>query len=158
MCWKTSMVKTTVVFIRDKLLGALIHFNFFILILSITIRGLTLEKNIIAVITQNRQIDDNLERQIKNQTFPYFQIIPTNLNFSKYQQLVKSIYPPSLFNNNIASQLEYIFFMVNSFSVDQVDSCLNWANNYLFIIPGELPTLNLPIKSHPSLSLLFFLI
>ena len=48
------MVKTTVVFIRDKLLEALIHFNFFILILSITIRGLTLEKNIIAVITQNR--------------------------------------------------------------------------------------------------------
>ena len=29
---------------------------------------LTLEKNIIAVITQNREIDDNLERQIKNQT------------------------------------------------------------------------------------------
>ena len=31
-------------------------------------RSLTLEKNIIAVITQNRVIDDNLERQIKNQT------------------------------------------------------------------------------------------
>ena len=29
---------------------------------------LTLEKNIIAVITQNKEIDDNLERQIKNQT------------------------------------------------------------------------------------------
>ena len=29
---------------------------------------LTLEKNIIGVITQNRKIDDNLERQIKNQT------------------------------------------------------------------------------------------
>ena len=29
---------------------------------------LTLEKNIVAVITQNREIDDNLERQIKNQT------------------------------------------------------------------------------------------
>ena len=29
---------------------------------------LTVEKNIIAVITQNREIDDNLERQIKNQT------------------------------------------------------------------------------------------
>ena len=27
---------------------------------------LTLEKNIIAVITQNRKLDDNLERQIKN--------------------------------------------------------------------------------------------
>ena len=28
---------------------------------------LTLEKNIIAVITQNKEIDDNLDRQIKNQ-------------------------------------------------------------------------------------------
>ena len=29
---------------------------------------LTLEKNIIAVITQDRVIDDNLERKIKNRT------------------------------------------------------------------------------------------
>ena len=29
---------------------------------------LTLEKNIIAVITQNREINGNLEKQIKNQT------------------------------------------------------------------------------------------
>ena len=29
---------------------------------------LTLEKNIVAVITQNKETDDNLERQIKNQT------------------------------------------------------------------------------------------
>ena len=31
-------------------------------------RSLTLEKKIIAVITQNMVTDDNLERQIKNQT------------------------------------------------------------------------------------------
>ena len=31
-------------------------------------RSLTLRKNINAVITQNRMIDDNLKRQIKNQT------------------------------------------------------------------------------------------
>ena len=94
MCWRVSMVKTTVLFTRDQLLVALIHFNFIILILicfwlmmsgvSYVIYGcssarttpevslyrsfLTLEKNIIAVITQNREIDDNLERQIKNQT------------------------------------------------------------------------------------------
>ena len=94
MCWKASMVKTTVLFTCDQLLGALIHFNFIILILicfwlmmsgvNYVIYGcssarttpevslyrsfLTLEKNIIAVITQNREIDDNLERQIKNQT------------------------------------------------------------------------------------------
>ena len=40
---------------------------------------LTLEKNIITVTTQNREIDDNLERQIN---FVYLQIIPINLNFS----------------------------------------------------------------------------
>ena len=32
-------------------------------------RSLTLEENIAAVITQNRVIDNNLKRQIKNQTF-----------------------------------------------------------------------------------------
>ena len=94
MCWRVSMVKTTVLFTRDQLLVALIHFNFIILILicfwlmmsgvSYVIYGcssarttpevslyrsfLTLEKNVIAVITQNKEIDDNLERQIKNQT------------------------------------------------------------------------------------------
>ena len=31
-------------------------------------RSLTLEENIVAVITQDRVIDDNLKRQIKNRT------------------------------------------------------------------------------------------
>ena len=31
-------------------------------------RSLTLEENIVVVITQDRVIDDNLKRQIKNQT------------------------------------------------------------------------------------------
>ena len=31
-------------------------------------RSLTFEENIVAVITQDRVIDDNLKRQIKNQT------------------------------------------------------------------------------------------
>ena len=31
-------------------------------------RSLTLEENIVAVITQDRVIDDNLKRQIKNET------------------------------------------------------------------------------------------
>ena len=31
-------------------------------------RSLTLEENIVAVITQDRVIDDNLKKQIKNQT------------------------------------------------------------------------------------------
>ena len=32
-------------------------------------RSLTLEENIVAVITQDRAIDTNLKKQIKNQTF-----------------------------------------------------------------------------------------
>ena len=33
-------------------------------------RSLTLEENIVAVITQDRVIDDNLKKQIKNQAKP----------------------------------------------------------------------------------------
>ena len=90
------MVKTTVVFfICDQLIGALlIHLNFTILILicfllmmpgvnykiygcssARTIPGvslyhpsLTLEENIVAVITQDKEIDDDLKSQIINQT------------------------------------------------------------------------------------------
>ena len=46
--------------------------------------------------------------------------------------------------------------MVNNFSVDSVGLYINWANTSLCIIPGELPTLNLPIKSYPSLRWLSF--
>ena len=88
------MVKTTVLFIaKGQLLGALVHVNFNTLILiffSLMIPGVnylvygcssvgttpgvslywsfTLDEIIIAVITQDRVIDDNLKRQIKNQT------------------------------------------------------------------------------------------
>ena len=41
-------------------------------------RSLTLEENIVAVITQDRVIDDNLKKQIKNQT------LCANLIFSIY--------------------------------------------------------------------------
>ena len=46
--------------------------------------------------------------------------------------------------------------MVNNFSVDLVGLYINWANTSLCIIPGELPTLNLPTKSYPSLRWLSF--
>ena len=86
------MVKTTVLFIWDQLLAALIHLNFITLILicfKLMIPGInyvifgcfparatgvslywifTLEENIITVITQDRVIDDNLKWQIKNRT------------------------------------------------------------------------------------------
>ena len=41
--------------------------------------------------------------------------------------------------------------MVNNFSVDLVGLYINWAKTSLSIIHGKLPTLNIPIKSHPSL-------
>ena len=86
------MVKTTVFFICDQLLRALIHLNFIIMILMFLINdawcklliygcssarttlavslywNLTLEKNIVAVISQNKVTGDNLKRKIKNQT------------------------------------------------------------------------------------------
>ena len=87
------MAKTTVFFIFDQHLGALIHLNCIILILiyfllmmpganyviycsffARTTPGvslywsLTLEENIVAAITQDKVIDDNLKKQIKNRT------------------------------------------------------------------------------------------
>ena len=46
--------------------------------------------------------------------------------------------------------------MINNFSVDQVGLYTNWVNTSLCIILGKLPSLNLSIKSHPSLRWLFF--
>ena len=50
-----------------------------------------------------------------------------------------------------------VFQILPKFSVDQVGLYINWANTSLFIILGKLPTLNLPIKSHPSLMQPLFL-
>ena len=86
------MVETTVFLTCDQLSGALIHLNFTILILiclklvmsginyaiygyssakttpGVSLyRSLTLEKNVVVVITQDRVIDNNLKTQIKNQ-------------------------------------------------------------------------------------------
>ena len=99
MCWRVRLVKTTVSFICDQLFGALIHLNFIILILicfwliipgenyviygcssarttpAVSLyRRLTLEQNIVAVITQDRVIDGNLKKQIKNQTSCTFRL------------------------------------------------------------------------------------
>ena len=38
-------------------------------------QSLTLEENIVAVISQDRVIDDNLKKQIKNQTFMYLLLV-----------------------------------------------------------------------------------
>ena len=46
--------------------------------------------------------------------------------------------------------------MVNKFLVDYAVLCISWANTSLFVNPGTLPTLDLPIKGHPSSRELFF--
>ena len=74
-------------------------------------RRLTLEENIDAIITQDNVMDDNLKRQIKNQTlctcrlFLLTQIFQYIIYWSKGQKYF-SFY-------SIAN-----FFMVNNFSVD----------------------------------------
>ena len=92
ICRKVRKVKTTVLFIWSQVLTGLIHLNFITLILicfKLMMPGLnyvtygcswarttgvslqwsfTLEENIILVITQDRVVDDNLKRQIKNRT------------------------------------------------------------------------------------------
>ena len=73
-------------------------------------------------------MDDNLKRYIKNPSFVY-------LNILAIGQQYLSICPPSFFN--IAT-------------VDYAGLYINWANASLFIIPGTLPTLKLPRKTHPS--------
>ena len=63
-------------------------------------QSLTLEENIVAVMTQDKVIDDNLKRQIKNRTFCTCRLLLITYifqyisNWSKYF----SFYPPSLFN------------------------------------------------------------
>ena len=61
-------------------------------------RSFTLEENIVAVITQDRVIDDDLKRQIKNRIlytcrlFLFTRIFKYIINWSKV------FYPPSFFN------------------------------------------------------------
>ena len=44
-------------------------------------RSLTLEENIVAVITQDKVIDDNLKRPIKNQTLCAYRLSPLTYVF-----------------------------------------------------------------------------
>ena len=59
-------------------------------------------KNIDAVITQDRVIDDNLKRQIKNRTLNTCRLFLLNRIFQYVSNWPKvlNIYPPSFFNIN----------------------------------------------------------
>ena len=69
-------------------------------------RSLTLEENIVAVITQGRVIDDNLKREIKNQTLRTCRLFLFTKILLAIGQKYFSFYPITR------------FFMVNNFSVD----------------------------------------
>ena len=101
-------------------------------------------------------IDDNQRRQIKNQTLytcRLFQLIRMFQYISNWSKAFEHLptHPlssiPTLFlqyiqNNNFSKT-----FLDNNFSVGYAGLYINWANTSLFIIPGTLPTLKLPIKS-----------
>ena len=57
----------------EQFQGVLLYQNYF-----------TLDENIAAAITQDRVIDDNLKRQIKNQTLCTCRLFQLTLNFSVY--------------------------------------------------------------------------
>ena len=119
------MVKTTILLTCDQLLGALIPLHFIILILicfllmmpgvNYVIYGsssarttvgvslywsLTMREHFIAVITQDRVINDNLKKKIKTELCVRvdYSYLPTFFNILGTGQKYFSFYPPSLFN------------------------------------------------------------
>ena len=115
MCWKTRMVKTTVFFIFDQLLGAL-YLNLFLiddplcklcniwLLLcennsrSITIPDLNTGGKYCCSYYQDQVIDDNLERQIKNRTFCTCRLFPLTQIFQYISNWSKALwFLPTLF-------------------------------------------------------------
>ena len=116
-------------------------------------------ENIVAVVTQDKVIDDNFKRQIKNRTlytsrlFLLTRIFQYISNWSKVFDHLPTLFLQYTQGNNFPK-----FFQINNFSVDYAALylCINRANTSLFIIPGTFPTLQLPIKSHPSSRKFFF--
>ena len=114
-------------------------------------------KNIVAVIAQDRVIDDRLKRQIKSRTlytcrlFLLTRIFQYISNWSKVFEHLPTLFIQYTQSNDFSK-----FFQINNFSVDYAGLYINWANTSLFIIPGTFSTLKLPIKNHPSSRQLFF--
>ena len=99
------------------------------------------------------------ERQIKNRTlhncrlFLLRRIFQYISNWSKVFEHLLTLIFQYTFSNSFSK-----FSQISNFSVDYAGLYINWANASLFIISGStLPTLKLPIKTHPSSRQLFFL-
>ena len=97
------------------------------------------------------KIQDNLKRQIKNQTsmqtcrlFLLTQIFQYSSNWSNaFEHL-----PTYLFNIHRVTIFQ--IFLDKQFLVDYAGLYMNWTNTSLFIILGRLPILKISIKSHLS--------
>ena len=82
-------------------------------------RSVTLDGNIVAVITQDRVIEDNLNSKIKNRTLCTYTLFLLTYFFPlAIGQKYFSFYPPSLFNVHNYNIKFSFFFIVNNFSVD----------------------------------------
>ena len=120
--------------------------NKWLLLFENNSRSLTLEENIVAVITQDMVIDDNLKRKIKNRTLHTCNLFQLTW-ISKYiSNWSKVFYPPSFFNiHNYSNKLSIFHFFIFS-----------WLGSFIYKLGQhfsirKLPNLNLYIKSHPLL-------
>ena len=106
-------------------------------------------KNIVAVITQDRVIEYNL--QIKNPILCTCRLFLLTRIFRYISNRSKECeHLPTFFLQYLQSNNFFQIFQINNFSVDYAVLYINWANTSLLIIPGTLATLKLPVKSHPS--------
>ena len=112
--------------------------------------SLTLEGNLVAVITQDRVIDDNLKRQIKNRTLHNCTLFLISWIFQDASNCSKVLtFTHPLSSIYIARVINFQFFHGKQF--------FSWLSRFIYklgssllIILGKLPILDLPIKSHPS--------
>ena len=112
-------------------------------------------KNNVAVITQDRVMDDNLKRQIKNRTLYTCRIFLLTRIFQNINNQPKVFKPlPTLFLQYTQSNDFSKFFQISSFSVDYAGLYINWV----FICHSWYNSnfLKLPIKSHSSSRQLIF--
>ena len=102
------------------------------------------------ILLKLQMVDDNLKRQIKNRTlynFVDYSYQPEFVNILAIGQYLSN-YPNFLFLQYTQSNNFSKFSQINNFSVDYEGLYISWTNTSFSIIPGTLPTLKLPNKSH----------
>ena len=115
-------------------------------------------KNIVAVITQNRVIDEHLKRQIKNRTlytcrsFLLNRIFQYIGNWSKVTEYLPTLFFQYAQSNNFSQ-----FFYINNFSVDYAGLHINWAVTSLFIYHSwHISNFETTYEKRPFIKVAFF--